>query len=134
MNDISKIVISEQGLTDLKEIIPIDILTSYINNGTLTDEDICFAMQEYHCKLANAYKQSTVDSLKSSLMDRFKQMHHASEERYAEEAAKFFAWIVDSWKREEEANSTTAENNCSECGTYVAFGADICTICDLLKI
>ena len=90
--------------------------------------------EKHHSNIIESYKQSTVDSLKSCLMDRFKQMHHASEERYAEEAAKFFAWIVDSWKREEEANSTTAENNCSECGTYVAFGADICTICDLLKI
>ena len=89
---------------------------------------------QYHLELVETYKQETVKSLKSSLMSRFKTMHHASEERYAEEAAKFFAWIVDSWKREEEDNSTTAENNCSKCGTYLAFGADICTICDLLKI
>ena len=132
----SKIVISEQKWTDLKEIIKsaydghTDIKAIYKNvNKIEIQQDQLFVKE-----LENKLLQSTVDSLKSSLMSRFKTMHHASEERYAEEAAKFFAWVVDSWKREEEANSTTEENNCPKCGTYVAFGADICTICDLLKI
>lgn len=49
-----------------------------------------------------SYKRETYESLKASLMGRFEKMYHASEERYADEAAKMFAWMIDSWKREEE--------------------------------
>ena len=131
----SKIVISEQKWTDLKEIIKIaydgyaDIGAIYKNVNKIEIQQEQLFVKE----LENKFLQSTVDSLKFSLMSRFKTMHHASEERYAEEAAKFFAWIVDSWKREEDANIKTEEKNCHKCGTYIAFGAEICTICDLSK-
>jgi hypothetical protein len=44
-----------------------EILKSYEHNGTITDEDICYAMAEYHCKMMNSYNINTDESVANEI-------------------------------------------------------------------
>lgn len=45
----------------------LEILKSYEHNGTITDEDICYAMAEYHCKMMNSYNINTDESVHNEI-------------------------------------------------------------------
>lgn len=112
--------ISEHKIKLISELCgtPEHVIEENLKSGkrTISNSFIWGASQMFDLLMESRFYE-TEESLYKSLMSRFEKCYHATEHVYAKEAAKMFAWMINSWKQEENYNNDAWM--CQKCGNNV---------------